>query len=150
MTVTLLFPLWASVWPLTIGLYLYMLLVPYAEAGEQTILQRVVPYERQGRVFGFAKSVEQAASPLTAFLIAAIAQFVVIPFMTDGVGARTIGGWFGTGPDRGIALIFMMTGVVGLVATVLALRSSPYRLLSDRYQQGPAAADPELRVVEPA
>jgi DHA3 family multidrug efflux protein-like MFS transporter len=115
-----------------------MLLVPYAEAAEQTILQKVVPYERQGRVFGFAQSVEQAASPLTAFLIAPIAQFVFIPFMTDGAGARVIGGWFGTGPDRGLALVFVLTGVLGLIATILALRSGPYRRLSDRYRAGPA------------
>src|SRR3712207_8356119 len=42
-----------------------------------------------------SQSVEQAASPLTAFLISPVAQFVVIPFMTDGAGARAIGGWFG-------------------------------------------------------
>ncbi len=75
----------------------YMLLVPYAEAAEQTILQRVVPYERQGRVFGFAQSVELAASPLTAFLIGPITQLVFIPFMTTGSGADLIGPWFGTG-----------------------------------------------------
>lgn len=137
-TVTLLFPLRSSIVLLAAGLYVYMLLVPYAEAAEQTILQKVVPYERQGRVFGFAQSVEQAASPLTAFLISPIAQFVFIPFMTDGAGARTIGGWFGTGADRGLALVFMLTGVVGLLATVLALRSRPYRRLSHRYVQGPA------------
>ena len=103
---------------------------PIAEAAEQTILQKVVPYERQGRVFGFAQSVEQAASPLTAFLIGPIAQFVFIPFMTNGSGAHSIGGWFGTGADRGLALVFMLTGSVGMVATVLALRSRPYRRLS--------------------
>lgn len=132
-TVTLLFPLQPSIVLLAAGLYAYMLLVPYAEAAEQTILQRVVPYERQGRVFGFAQSVEQAASPLTAFLISPIAQFVFIPFMTDGAGARTIGGWFGTGVDRGIALVFVLTGVVGLLAVTLALRSRSYRRLSGRY-----------------
>jgi DHA3 family multidrug efflux protein-like MFS transporter len=142
-TVTLLFPLQASMLLLAPGMYVYMLLVPYAEAAEQTILQKVVPYERQGRVFGFAQSVEQAASPLTAFLISPIAQFVFIPFMTDGAGARAIGGWFGTGPDRGLALVFMLTGVIGLVATVLALRSRPYRRLSHRYATGPSAAGPE-------
>jgi DHA3 family multidrug efflux protein-like MFS transporter len=119
-------------------MYIYMLLVPYAEAAEQTILQKVVPYERQGRVFGFAQSVEQAASPLTAFLISPIAQFVFIPFMTDGAGAQTIGGWFGTGADRGLALVFMLTAVVGLFATVLALRSRPYQRLSQRYIAAPA------------
>ena len=51
------------------GMAVFMLLMPFAEAAEQTVLQKVVPFERQGRVFGFAQSVEQAASPLTAFLI---------------------------------------------------------------------------------
>ncbi|GAA4258522.1 MFS transporter [Dactylosporangium darangshiense] len=131
--VTLLFPLRSSIVLLAAGMYVYMLLVPYAEAAEQTILQKVVPYERQGRVFGFAQSVEQSASPLTAFLISPVAQFVFIPFMTDGLGARAIGGWFGTGADRGIALVFVLTGVVGVFATALALRSRPYRRLSRRY-----------------
>ena len=54
------------------GIWLYMCIVPFAEAAEQTIVQRVVPYERQGRVFGFAQSVESAAAPVTAFMISRI------------------------------------------------------------------------------
>jgi DHA3 family multidrug efflux protein-like MFS transporter len=147
-TVTMLFPLRSSIVLLAAGMYLYMLLVPYAEAAEQTILQKVVPFERQGRVFGFAQSVEQAASPLTAFLISPIAQFAFIPFMTDGAGARVIGGWFGTGADRGIALVFLLTGVIGVLATIVALRSGPYRRLSRRYLTGPAGTA-ELSPPEP-
>jgi len=98
------------------------------------VLQRVVPYERQGRVFGFAQSVEQIASPLTAFLIGPIAEFLVIPFMTDGAGARWIGGWFGTGPARGIALVFVFTALLGLAATLIALGSKYYRQLSQVYR----------------
>jgi DHA3 family multidrug efflux protein-like MFS transporter len=140
-TVTMLFTVRSSIVPVAAGMYVYMLLVPYAEAAEQTILQKVVPYERQGRVFGFAQSVEQAASPLTAFLISPIAQFGFIPFMSEGgAGARAIGGWFGTGADRGLALVFILTGFLGIVATALALRSGPYRRLSRRYTA--AAADP--------
>jgi DHA3 family multidrug efflux protein-like MFS transporter len=88
-------------------------------------------------VFGFAQSVEQAASPLTAFLIAPLAQFVFIPLMTDGAGARAIGGWFGTGADRGLALVFVLTGCVGLLASLVALRSRPYRSLSEHYMRKP-------------
>ncbi len=109
-SVTILFPLRSSIVFLAIGMAFYMLLGPYAEASEQTLLQKVVPYERQGRVFGFAQSVELAASPLTAFLIGPLTQLIFIPFMTDGAGADTIGGWFGTGADRGIALVFVLTG----------------------------------------
>jgi DHA3 family multidrug efflux protein-like MFS transporter len=136
-TVMILFPLRSSIVFLTVGMAVYMLLVPYAEASEQTILQRVVPYERQGRVFGFAQSVEQAASPLSAFLIGPITQLAFIPFMTDGAGADAIGGWFGTGADRGIALVFVLTGAIGLVVTLLALRSRFYHQLSDRYAKAP-------------
>lgn len=141
-TVTVLFPARSSIVLLGGGMLIYMLLVPYAEAAEQTILQKVVPYERQGRVFGFAQSVEQAASPLTAFLIAPVAQFVCIPLMTDGLGARTIGGWFGTGADRGLALVFVVTGVIGLAATLVALRSGPYRRLSHHFMTAPAPVVP--------
>jgi DHA3 family multidrug efflux protein-like MFS transporter len=139
--ITLLFPVRSSIVLMTIGLYAYMLLVPYIEAAEQTVLQKVVPYERQGRVFGFAQSVEQAASPLTAFLISPIAQFVFIPFMTTGAGARAIGSWFGTGMDRGIALVFMICGVLGLIMTTYALSSRFYRQLSERYLSSPAEVE---------
>ncbi|GAA0457691.1 multidrug resistance protein [Actinoplanes capillaceus] len=137
------FPIWASIIPMAVGMYLYMLLMPYAEATEQTILQRVVPYERQGRVFGLAQSAEQAASPLTAFLISPITQFVFIPFMSDGgAGADAIGSWFGTGADRGMALVFILTGLIGVIATTLALASRPYRALSRRVAEDAPATEP--------
>jgi DHA3 family multidrug efflux protein-like MFS transporter len=140
------FTLRSSIVLLTVGLFIFMCVMPYIEAAEQTVLQRVVPYERQGRVFGFAQSVEQSASPLTAFLISPVAQFVAIPFMTTGSGADLIGGWFGTGPERGLALVFTITGLIGLVLTLVALRSPYYRLLSERYRTAPATApDPETQ-----
>ncbi|HET9647572.1 MAG TPA: MFS transporter [Microlunatus sp.] len=144
-SVTAVFPLQASVVMLVAGMAIYMILVPYAEAAEQTILQKVVPFERQGRVFGFAQSVEQAASPLTAFLMGPLTQLVFIPFMTVGAGAELIGSWFGTGPARGIALVFVLTGLLGIGLTVYALNSRYYRALSRQYagsisDEGPAIA----------
>ncbi|QJY48281.1 MFS transporter [Pseudonocardia broussonetiae] len=134
------FTLHRSVVLFAIGMYLYMSLIPWIEASEQTVLQKVVPFERQGRVFGFAQSVEQAASPLTAFLISPVAQFVFIPFMTTGAGVDLIGGWFGTGSDRGLALVFVLTGLVGLAVTLAALRTRQYRNLSERYALAGARA----------
>jgi DHA3 family multidrug efflux protein-like MFS transporter len=132
-TATMLFPLLASVVTLTVAMAIFMMLMPFAEAAEQTVLQRVVPYERQGRVFGFAQSVEQGAAPVTAFLIGPLTQFLVVPFMTDGAGAAAIGGWFGTGQARAIALVLVVTGLVGLVATLFALGSRQYRALAASY-----------------
>ncbi len=132
-TVCCFFTIQPSIWLLAAGCFVWMLLGPYAEAAEQTTLQKVVPLERQGRVFGFAQSVEQSASPLTAFLIGPLTQFVVIPFMTDGAGADTIGWWFGTGPARGMALVFTLAGIVGVVVTIIAFNSRYYRQLSAAY-----------------
>lgn len=128
------FTLQASVVLLTVGLFVWLCLMPVVEATEQTILQNLIPPERQGRVFGFAQSVEQAASPITAFVIGPVAQFIFIPFMTTGAGVGLIGGWFGTGPDRGLALLFTVAGLVGLGVTLLAMRSRSYRVLSRRMQ----------------
>ena len=132
-----LFTIQPSIALLAAGCVIWMFFGPFAEAAEQTTLQRVVPFERQGRVFGFAQSVEQAASPLTAFLIGPVAQFAAIPFMTTGAGAKLIGGWFGTGADRGIALVFCITGALGVVLTLAAFASRSYRQLSEAYAAAP-------------
>ena len=132
-TVSIFFTIQPWIVLLAVGMFTWICLVPFAEAAEQTIIQKVVPPERQGRIFGFAQSVEQAASPLTAFLIGPIAQFIFIPFMTTGSGVDLIGGWFGVGQGRGIALVFTVTGIIGLIVTLLAIRSKPYKLLSKRY-----------------
>lgn len=134
------FTLQSSTWLLAAGMFVWMLLGPYAEAAEHTTLQKVVPLERQGRVFGFAQSVELAASPLTAFLIGPLTQFFFIPLMTDGAGADLIGSWFGTGPERGIALVFTLAGLLGVVVTVIAFNSKYYRQLSAAYAKAPEDA----------
>jgi DHA3 family multidrug efflux protein-like MFS transporter len=137
------FTIQASIILLTIGMFIYLCLIPVVEAAEQTILQKVVPLERQGRVFGFAQSVEQAASPVTAFMIGPIAQWIFIPYMTTGAGVELLGGWFGTGPDRGIALLFTLTGLIGLVITWLAMQTAAYRALSTVYLNQ-RAQDPQV------
>jgi len=124
------FTLQSSVPLLAVGMLVWLALVPVIEAAEQTVLQRVVPFAQQGRVLGFAQTIENAASPVTAFMIGPIAQLFVIPFMNDGAGADAIGGWFGTGDERGIALIFTVAGLLGVLATAFAGRARWYRAIS--------------------
>ena len=129
-TVCAVFALRSSIALVTIGMIVWLALIPMIEAAEQTVLQKAIPFERQGRVFGFAQMIENAASPLTAFLMAPLAEAVFMPFMTDGKGADWIGDWFGTGPARGIALMFTLAGIIGMVVTAIAWSSRSYRQLS--------------------
>jgi DHA3 family multidrug efflux protein-like MFS transporter len=135
--VCMVFTIQSWFWLLVLGCAVWMFCGPWAEAAEHTTLQKVVPPERQGRVFGFAQSVEQSASPLTAFLIGPLTQFIFIPFMTTGAGADAIGSWFGTGPERGMALVFTIAGAIGLIVTIIAFNSKYYRQLSRAYARAP-------------
>ncbi len=129
------FTAYPSIILLVVGMFIYLCVVPYIEAAEHTIIQKVVPPERQGRVFGFAQSVEQAASPVTAFAIGPLTQFIFIPFMTTGAGVELLGPWFGVGSDRGIALVFTATGIIGFLMTTVARNSKYYALLSKQYTE---------------
>ena len=62
--------------------------------------------------------------------MAPLAEAVFMPFMTGGRGADWIGGWFGTGPDRGLALMFTLAGLVGVVVTLAARASKSYARLA--------------------
>ena len=133
-SVCFVFTLRSSIVLLTAGLFVWLCLIPAVEAAEQVILQPVVPPARQGRVFGFAQSIKQAASPITTFAIGPVAELAFIPFMTTGAGMTLLGGWFGTGPDRGLALLFTVAGAIGLAVTLVAMQTVAYRLLSAQYR----------------
>jgi DHA3 family multidrug efflux protein-like MFS transporter len=143
-TVSSVFALRSSIWMVFVGMVVWLALIPVIEAAEQTVLQRSIPFERQGRVFGFAQLVENAASPLTAFAMAPLAEAVFMPFMTSGRGADVIGGWFGTGPDRGLALMFTLAGLIGVVVTLAARRSRSLARLA-----GPQEAPVAEPIAEP-
>lgn len=116
-----------------IGLFLYMCMIPIVEAIEQTIMQKIIPVQKQGRVFGFANSIESAASPVTAFLIGPLAQLVVIPFMEEGRGQEWFGWLLGEGAGRGISLVFVCTGIIGICVTLFAKHSQTARKLTESY-----------------
>ncbi|WP_370586147.1 MFS transporter [Tessaracoccus sp. MC1679] len=130
------FTLRESVVALAIGIFAYMVIVPFMEASEQTLLQRVVPLAKQGRVFGFAQAVEMSAAPLSAFVIGPVAEFWLIPYAESPQG-RTDWGWLlGEGNARGIALVFVLFSIAGLLVTGAAFFTRTYRLLNVSYAAG--------------
>ncbi|MGL3151712.1 MFS transporter [Microbacterium sp. A82] len=129
-------------WPLyALGIWVYMALIPPVEAAEQTVIQKVVPFTRQGRVFGVAAAMEAAAAPVTAFLIAPIAEFAIIPYMDSPAGQRQWGWLLGEGEARGIALICLFAGLIMVAAAGLAFLTRSYRKLTELYAEAPPVID---------
>lgn len=120
-------------WLYAAGIWLYMVMIPAIEAAEQTVIQKVVSYKRQGRVFGFAQAFESAAAPITAFLIAPIAEFFIIPYANSEVGASQLAPLLGMGEARGIALVFLVAGIVMAIAAAAAFLTKSYHRLSVSY-----------------
>jgi len=80
------------------------------------------------------------------FFTGPITQPIFIPFLTTGAGVGLIGGWFGTGADRGPALVFTLTGIIGLIITLIAMNTKYYKLLSDRYMNTESDVLPEAEM----
>lgn len=128
-------------WLYAVGIWLFMILMPAVEAAEQTVIQQVVPARTQGRVFGLAMTVEAAATPVTAFIIAPLAEFWIIPYMNSPSGAQRWEWLLGSGDARGIALVFLASGLASVLLALAALCSRQYRRLSQAYcDAGQAAA----------
>ena len=122
-------------WVFVVGIWVYMVIVPIAEAAEQTIIQRVVPYKKQGRVFGFAQAFESAAAPITAFIVAPIAEFLIIPYINSAEGKNSVGWLLGEGEARGIALVFLFSGLIMVLAACMAFMTKSYVKLAEHYQK---------------
>jgi len=124
-------------WLYAAGIWAYMVLIPGVEAAEQTVIQKVVDFRTQGRVFGFAQAFESAAAPITAFLIAPIAEFIIIPYMATDAGKTTWSWLLGEGDARGIALVFLVAGLAMVVFALLAFLTRSYRRISATYAEIP-------------
>jgi DHA3 family multidrug efflux protein-like MFS transporter len=122
-------------WLYAAGMMVFMILMPIAEAAEQTIIQRVVPLKRQGRVFGLAQAVESASAPISAFIIGPVAQFALIPFMNSQAGKDALGWLLGSGQARGIALVFLIASIIMLIIVLYAFTTKAYRDLSQYYSK---------------
>ncbi|MGV8886003.1 MAG: MFS transporter [Microbacteriaceae bacterium] len=137
-------------WLYVAGIWIYMALIPAVEAAEQTVIQKVVPFTTQGRVFGFAAAFESAAAPITAFLIAPIAEFMIIPYMNSDTGRSSLGWLLGDGQARGIALVFLVAGIAMVLIAFGAFLTKSYRLISQQYLEKDLAASVDSALSTPS
>jgi MFS family permease len=96
-----------------------MLVVPIANTSSQVIWQMKIPPAVQGRVFAIRRMVSSAISPVAILLAGPLADGVFEPAMAEGGSlAGIFGPLIGTGTGRGIALMFV---IAGLLTTAIAI-----------------------------
>jgi DHA3 family multidrug efflux protein-like MFS transporter len=72
-------------------------------------------------------------------MIGPLAQNVLIPYMAGDAGRSAWSWLLGSGTARGIALVFVLAGVVQVLVVAAAFGSRPYRLLSKSYVEAEPA-----------
>lgn len=110
------------------GNLVFFALVPIANAASQAIWLAKVPPEVQGRVFAVRMMVGSAITPVAYLLAGPLADRVAEPLMAPGGAlAGTVGQVLGVGTGRGFGLILLLTGLVVVVAPLLAALVRPIR-----------------------
>lgn len=112
--------------------FLFLLGVPVVNASSQAIWQSKVPPDVQGRVFALRRMLAGAGLPLSLLIAGPLADHVFEPLLAEGGAlSSTVGQLIGTGPGRGIGLMFVLVGVLLLLVVWVAGRASSLRRLEE-------------------
>lgn len=112
---------------------------PIVNGCNQAIWQSKVPLGAQGRVFAMRGVVAALALPLSSLIAGPLADRVFNPLLQPGGGlADSIGVLIGTGPGRGIGLMFMIFGAVLLGTTLIGLSDPRLRRVESDLPDAPA------------
>ncbi len=109
-----------SFWPVAAGAFGAHVTIAVVFGSNQAIWQSKVAPEVQGRVFATQQMVARAAAPLAYLLAGPLADRVFNPLLTvEGPLAGGLGQILGTGPGRGIGLIFLLMGACKIAVTLI-------------------------------
>lgn len=120
----------ASFAPTATAVFGVMFAMPLFNACSQIIWQRKVPGDVQGRVFSFRMMIGNATTPLAFLLAAPLAEHVFEPWMAPGGRlSSSLGRVLGTGSGRGVAVLFVLSGLLTITATIVAFFHPRIRLV---------------------
>ncbi len=131
--------------PVTLGVMIVYFQVPLINGSSQALFQTKVEPGVQGRVFAIRRLVGEGAAPLGLLLAGPLADRVFEPLLAvDGALAGSVGVVLGTGPGRGVGLVFVVVGVLTAAVTAAGYAYRPLRELDsnvpDAVPDAPLAA----------
>jgi len=101
----------ANTFVISLGRVMLLLFIPFASALSQAVFQTKVPPDLQGRVFAIRGMIARSIIPLAFILSGPLADKVFEPLMAEGgaLANTFLGTLLGTGPGRGIGLMFIVS-----------------------------------------
>jgi MFS transporter, DHA3 family, macrolide efflux protein len=122
--------------------FLMFLTIPPAQSASMALWQTKVPSHVLGRCMAMLRMTSEAALPIGYLLAGPLAEFVFEPaMMPGGVLAGSVGAVIGTGSGRGLALMFI---VLGLLMTLVSIGGYAIRSIRRVEQELPDAPLPAV------
>ena len=112
--------------------FVFLFSLPFIMASSQAIwLSKVAP-DVQGRVFAVQRALGLSSLPFAYLLAGPLADRVFEPLLAvDGALAKNIGRLIGVGPGRGIGLLFIVLGILNILAATVGYLYPRLRLVED-------------------
>lgn len=96
------------------GAFFSMFFIPFVNGSNQAIWQAKIPPEIQGKVFATRRLIAQVSAPLAMLAAGPLADRVFEPALAAGSSlSRVLGPVVGVGPGAGMAVMFVLAGLVG-------------------------------------
>lgn len=130
--------------PVLIGIasFTCMFCIPFINGSSQTIWQLKVPPELQGRVFATRMMFSWSCAPIAFALAGPLSDQVFEPLMAnDGALAGSIGAIIGSGPGRGVGLLFVLLGMIAMLTAGGGYLYRPLREVEQDLSDSDAVAD---------
>ena len=109
-----------SILLITAAQFLGALALPITNGSAQAIWQSKVAQDVQGRVFSVRRMIAFSIIPLAYLVTGPLSEKVFMPLLQEnGLAVDTFGQIFGTGPGRGIGLMFSTLGLVYFIIAQL-------------------------------
>jgi MFS transporter, DHA3 family, macrolide efflux protein len=120
-------------WFIGAGVFILMFSVPLASGNSQVVFQTKVARDIQGRVFSVRSAISQSMMPLAFLTAGPLADRFFEPLLKDG-GALVntfVGQTLGTGPGRGIGLMFILSGLTAILVSAMVYANPRIRNVED-------------------
>jgi MFS family permease len=114
--------------PFAVAAFVFFLTIPVINGSNQAIWQSKVVPELQGRVLAAGRTLALSSLPVAYLVAGPLADKVFEPLLaSEGRLAGSLGPLLGTGPGRGIALMFVLMGLLTMAGSAAAFLFSPLR-----------------------
>ena len=121
-----------AVWWIAGAVLLWHANIPVINGCSQAIWQSKVEPDVQGRVFAMRRMIAQFTVPLGDFSAGPLIDHVFEPAMAEGGAlAPTLGPLIGSGPGRGIALMFIVFAIFPLLTSLIGYLNPHVRNIED-------------------